>query len=262
LGNRRYIAFGVEPNQRATYELRQSRYEALATTILHEAHRLAKHSERRLELLDVGVNFGLTRRYLEPRMNGLDVRFHGVDLFPHGTEIVYRWEDWTLHHMDLEQGMPDLPSASYDFVVCEQVLEHLHEIGPTICDMRRVLRPGGLMIVGVPIFPFGLHRLRNKAIALVDRISGPRERGHVQAWSLRSFLHEFTGLDDLHVECARGFRIVSGGIIRPLEFTRRWWRFNRWLGERVPSLCIEVQVLLRRAGEASSACGSFVVGAA
>jgi SAM-dependent methyltransferase len=241
-----YTAYGVEPHRRATYELRQSRYVALASAIELEAQAQAKKNRQRVELLDVGVSDGITLRYLEPRMTGLNIGLSGVDLFPLGLDCVYRLPDWKLHRVDLEKGMPSLPSASYDIVVCEQVLEHLHNVQGAIRDLHRVLRPGGLMIVGVPIFPFGLHKARTAAVRAYDRLFGPKERGHVQAWSLRSFLREFSGIEDLHLESARGFRIVSGGILRPLEFTRQWWLLNRWIGAKVPSLCTEVQVLLRR----------------
>ena len=35
-----YVAFGVEPDRRATYELRQSRYQALAVDVAREARKI------------------------------------------------------------------------------------------------------------------------------------------------------------------------------------------------------------------------------
>jgi hypothetical protein len=45
----------------------------------------------------------------------------------------------------------------------------------------------------------------------------------------------------------RGFRIISGGLLRPLENYRWWWRFNRRLGARLPAACIEAQIIARKA---------------
>jgi hypothetical protein len=50
----------------------------------------------------------------------------------------------------------------------------------------------------------------------------------------------------LEIEQVRGFRIVSGGPLRPLESYRWWWQFNRRLGARLPSLCTEVQVVAQK----------------
>jgi hypothetical protein len=67
----------------------------------------------------------------------------------------------------------------------------------------------------------------------------------VQAFSKASFLAVIRRHCDAEIEFlqTRGFRIVSGGILRPLEYRRWWWKLNRWIGSQVPSLCIEVQVL-------------------
>jgi hypothetical protein len=72
-------------------------------------------------------------------------------------------------------------------------------------------------------------------------------RGHVQAWSKASFLRLVRQTcPNLTIETTRGFRIISGGILRPLEYLRWWWRFNRLLGRLVPSLCIEIQVVAQK----------------
>ncbi len=44
----------------------------------------------------------------------------------------------------------------------------------------------------------------------------------------------------------RGFRIISGGILRHLEHFRWWWKFNRWLAAKVPALCIEIQAIMEK----------------
>ena len=44
----------------------------------------------------------------------------------------------------------------------------------------------------------------------------------------------------------RGFRVVSGGLLAPLENYRWWWRFNRWLGALFPAACIEAQIILEK----------------
>ncbi len=243
-----HLAYGAEPNRRATYELRQSRYDALGDPIAEEALRIQREHGRRCRLLDVGVYDGVSRRYIEIRDGADNIDFEAVDIFPNGPEFVYKHEDWKLHNINLLEGMSSLESDSYDVVICEQVLEHLTDVRPAITGMVRVLKPGGLMIVGVPIFPEGAHLFRKHVGPITDKIFKVKKiRGHVQAWSLRTFVREFQIVPDLKIQKKRGFRIVSGGILRPLEFSRRWWKWNRIMGETVPGLCTEVQLVCRKA---------------
>lgn len=242
-----HLAYGVEPNRRATFELRQSRYQALGETVAGEARKRGASETNRLTLLDVGVFDGVSRRYIEAYPESAFIDFEAVDIYPLGKEYVYKHDQWKLHECDLHQGLPDLKSNAYDIVICEQVLEHLHQVQPAIRDMVRVLKPGGLFIVGVPIFPDGAHLIRRHLVPILDRaLKVKKQRGHVQAWSLRTFRREWGKCPNIRFENARGFRIISGGILRPLEFTRAWWRFNRAIGSAVPGLCTEVQLLGRK----------------
>ncbi len=242
-----YLAYGVEPNRRATFELRQSRYHALGEEVGKEIRRILATENRKIKLLDVGVFDGVSRRYIEAYPESSHIDFEAVDLYPLGHEFVYKNEEWKLHKFDLLQGMPGLDTDAYDIVICEQVLEHLCETGPAIKDLVRVLKPGGLLIVGVPIFPEGVHLFRKHLVPVLDKLLKVKKiRGHVQAWSLRTFMKEWNTHKDITIEQKRGFRIVSGGPFRWLEFKRAWWKMNRVVGAVVPGLCTEVQLIGRK----------------
>jgi 2-polyprenyl-3-methyl-5-hydroxy-6-metoxy-1,4-benzoquinol methylase len=246
-------AFGVEPGY-APFRLRQARYQALGEDIATLAQEHRQMTGRPLDLLDVGCGDGLTMRYVEPHPGAADVRYHGVDRFTRGTEEVYKVEQWRLRKVDLERGMPQVDSDRYDVVVCEQVLEHLHGCEGAIDELVRVVRPGGLLIVGVPIFPHGVHLLRRHLVPRMDRILGVKKvRGHVQAFSKATFCRLLEETGELKIEEVRGFRVVSGGPLRPLEYCRWWWQLNRRIGAAVPSLCVEIQVLARKRPRAAQA---------
>lgn len=251
-----YIAFGAQPERRATYELRQARYYALGEDIAREAARIGSDEARRCSLLDVGVFDGVSRRFAELHPGNEFIDYEGVDIYPYGVELVYKHQDWKLHNINLLGGMPGLASDSYDIVVCEQVLEHLSVVQPAIKDLVRVLKPGGLLIVGVPIFPERLHLIRKHVVPVTDRLFRlSRVRGHVQAWSLRTFTRELRDVPELEITQRRGFRIVSGGILRPLEFTRWWWRWNVLIGSLLPAFCAEVQLVCRKKAISQSTTG-------
>ncbi|MDZ4852041.1 MAG: class I SAM-dependent methyltransferase [Pirellulaceae bacterium] len=247
-----HVAYGVEPDRRATYELRQSRYQALGEDVVAEVRRIQTTEKRRVKLLDVGVYDGVSRRYIEAYSEAEQIDFEAVDLYPNGPEFVYKHDQWKLHEFNLLGGMPGLETDCFDIVICEQVLEHLPEVQPAIQDLVRVLKPGGLLIVGVPIFPEGAHLFRKHCTPVLDKLLKVKKiRGHVQAWSLRTFMKEWQPQHDLQIENARGFRIISGGVLRPLEFSKIWWKMNRAIGSVVPGLCTEVQLLGRKATKAA-----------
>ncbi len=238
-------AFGVEPGY-APFRLRQARYQALAEAVAEYARC---HHDRPLQLLDVGMGSGRSMRYIQAQSGVDHLEFSGVDLFPHGEEHIHNRPQWTVYHANLEEGLSFLDSSAYDIVLCEQVLEHMQNAAGMLAELERVLRPGGLIVLGVPIFPHGLHLIPYYGKPLMERLLLPPEKyrtvthGHVQAFSLATFLQMIRENTQLEVEASRGFRIVSGGPLRALEYHEWWYRWNRRIGAALPSLCTETQVI-------------------
>jgi SAM-dependent methyltransferase len=89
------------------------------------------------------------------------------------------------HHMDLTKlGLPD---QSFDAVVCSHVLEHIPDDGAALSELRRVTRPGGLVILQHPI-------MRNWDTYEDADIQTPEERrrqfgqeDHVRVYGERDF---------------------------------------------------------------------------
>jgi ubiquinone/menaquinone biosynthesis C-methylase UbiE len=235
-------AFGVEPGY-APYRLRQARYYELGMDVAQFAAEIHQREARRVHLLDVGVGKGVTRMYTEVHPGAEHIEYHAVDNYSHGEDRVYKYDEWQHNKIDLEAGLPGLPSDHFDIVICEQVLEHLHHAPSTLGELSRVVRPGGMLMVGVPIFPHGPHLIRKHVVPFFDRLTNHKPRPHVQAFSKRSFLQLVRQQCDVAIHRTRGFRIVSGGILRPLENCRWWWRMNRQIGKIVPGLCVEIQVV-------------------
>ena len=238
-------AFGIDPTRPERYSLRQSRYEALAADISAWAGEAA-HRGDTLSLLDIGCGWGPLLRYLDTKPHFDRLRVSAADVVD---AALYRKDAYAEYFIgDLTGGYPEIPSGHYDVVVCEQVLEHLAALDTAIATLVRVLRPGGRLVIGVPIFLPPLHLARKHLVPMLPRMLRPDDSTHQQAFSLGSFLRELRKEPALSVETMRGFRIISGGLLRPLENYRWWWRFNRRLGELVPAACIEIQIILKKAG--------------
>ncbi len=242
-------AFGVDPRRREFYSLRQSRYDALAEDISQWAGA-AVSAGTALTVLDVGCSSGLALRHLEGKPHFGNLVLSGADL---KEESVYKRNLYREFFTgDLMQGYPQIPSNAYDAVICEQVLEHLSELPMAIATLERVLRPGGRLIVGVPIFVPPLAIMRRHVVPVLDRITRRRKkRGHLQAFSVASFLNVMNKHSALNLIEVRGLRIFSGGMLRTLENYRWWWKFNRWLGAQVPALCIEIQAIMEKPAKAA-----------
>ena len=238
------LAFGVDPRRSEKFSLRQSRYHALSLDVSRLAGEAKKRGER-LRLLDIGVSVGVSMRYIEVQPHADNIDYYGADLVAHD---LYKNEKWKKIYVgDFMEGYPEIEDEAFDVVICEQVLEHLPVIETAIKTLERLLKPGGTLIVGVPIFVDGLDMARKYIVPVIDKVTkNPKVRGHVQAFSLRTFKKHLRRNTALDLQESRGFRIISGGILKPLENKEWWWRFNRSLGAKVPALCIEVQVRAKK----------------
>ena len=238
------LAFGVDPKRAERYSLRQSRYNAAAQDINAWASSIAA-SGGTVALLDVGCGGGSLLRHLENEPNFGAIEVSATNFYESHTYKQHAYRDYTI--CDLTKPCPELPSDAYDIVVCEQVLEHLSDLDVVFDTLSRVLKPGGKLILGVPTFMPPLHLIRKHVVPRADLLlGGKKSRGHVQAFSMWSFLRHVAEAPRLRVLEVRGFRIISGGVLRPLENYKWYWRLNRQLGRWMPWACVEIQVLLEK----------------
>ena len=234
------LAFGTEP-ARHKYRLRLSRYQGLAEALAAHVRAPRPGGSPVVELLDVGVGNGRTLRYCEAAGVADRMAFHGVDNSPRRLSSVYGGARWTLTQADVQAGLP-YPDGRFGAVVCEQLLEHVPDPEAVAREMVRVLAPGGLLVVGVPIFRPALAFLRRTVVPRIDRLFDIR-RDHVQVFTRGSICRLLGRVGGLTVRDVRGFRVASGGPFRFLENFHLWYRFHRFLGRHLPGWCIEVQVL-------------------
>jgi len=233
-------AFGVDPTRRERYSLRQARYDAAAEDIDAWAGQAAREGKT-LSVLDVGCKKGTMLRHLEHRLHFDNIRLSGSDITSYEVHNRNLYQEVVIS--DLMAGQPEIRSESFDVVICEQVLEHLARIDLAIESLERVLKPGGRLIVGVPIFVPALAFLRRRYVALTLARDPQRYWSHIQSFSLKTFLRAMRRHSQLELVEARGFRIVSEGLVAPLENHRWWWKLNRRVGAAIPSVCTEVQAI-------------------
>jgi ubiquinone/menaquinone biosynthesis C-methylase UbiE len=136
-------------------------------------------------LLEVGCGGGHVLR-LFPEADAVGVDVSGVMLDKARKTLAQ--QRVTLHQGELaELG---LPRASFDRLICTEVLEHVAEPGALLAEMRRLLRPDGIAVVTMPNDPLimqlqeavkrtGLHRL-----PLFGRVAWGGDKYHLHQWQL------------------------------------------------------------------------------
>ena len=93
--------------------------------------------------LEVGCGTGLILRHLPAGAIGLDLN-------PRNLERLKRYVPEAKGQLcDVEAGIP-YPDASFDLVVAAEVLEHLIYPEKVVSEIRRVLKPGGVLVGSVP----------------------------------------------------------------------------------------------------------------
>lgn len=108
---------------------------------------LADHVGRQVSILDAGCGGGLVSLALARlghNVTGVDASEAGVS---HATKAAVagglqnaRFEVGSIYSLQY-------PPASFDAVVCADVLEHLTDLPAALRELRRVLRPGGILLM-------------------------------------------------------------------------------------------------------------------
>jgi SAM-dependent methyltransferase len=125
---------------------------------------------RERRILDAGCGTGAILQ----RLGNSDKNF-GIDLAPEAIAICRERGLENVRQADI----CDLPFAdnSFDAVICSSVIYHewVSDVGAAIREMRRVLSPGGVLIVNVPAFRF-LRSAHDVAVMTARRFRKPELR--------------------------------------------------------------------------------------
>jgi SAM-dependent methyltransferase len=210
---------------------------------------LQKHDGR---VLDLGCGDGFLLAEVD-RIGDLSARgweLHGADYSPAVLADARRWP-YTFEQCNLEEGAP-YPDDTFDIVIASQLIEHLYDPDHLLREARRILRPGGQVLLTTPnlqawynraLFAAGIQPIFYETSTKSSYIgAGPLARvkrspdpvGHVRVFNRRALL-------DLLV--SEGFRPVElrGARFERIPATRLDRLFNRF-----PSLASNLVVLATR----------------
>jgi SAM-dependent methyltransferase len=227
------LAFGLLPAHRK-YELRQARYTEMIPALADHLRALGKNAR----VLDVGSGNGEAKIVLDSVAR--DAEWTGVEFARDRVEVCKRLGYARIvDDVNLEQAPLPLPDGAFDVVIASHILEHLENARAAFADWYRVLKPGGLMLIGVPmhlVVVSWIMRLRY-------RLFGRRPFQHCVFFSLPSLRRFLSGYE---VQRIWGFRVLSARRQLPLEDWRWFYRASMWIGRRFPNLTQEVNVLVKK----------------
>jgi SAM-dependent methyltransferase len=226
--------FSGELNKRR-YPVRALRYWWLNLVIHEEAAKL----ETAPVITDIGCDTGIIKRFILPVEGS---QWIGLDIITDRPGLdTARYDE--LHKCDFDEGLP-LADASVDIAIFSHVLEHLPRPEFTMAEVFRIVKPGGLVLLGVPTAPKFIGKLREKQFAK-QLASGKRIRGqHIHVfWNDR--LRELAERTGFRVEFCSGTSLIRKKGSK-LEDYASWIRFNQIGAALFPSLGQELCMQLRR----------------
>jgi len=130
-----------------------------------------------IRVLDVGFGFGNDLFLMAKEAKNKYVSFFGIDIDPKHVEYVQRRADFEGYsNVKVYQGeIQGLSSqffpATFDFIVCSEVVEHLQEPDKAILEFSRLLVPGGWAVVTTP-------NARNAISILVNLLKIKKKQGN------------------------------------------------------------------------------------
>ncbi len=261
---RQVKAFGAEWSY-VYYRARLIRYVHMAQAIMDEVRRL----DRCVRLLDIGSGKGRlawycraprkwssrpVSRYSRTRKVHPDpvreelfsrIEWHGLDVDLKRMRQARDTGTYVMSMGNIDVGLP-YADDTFDIVVASHVLEHVDYPETGIRELHRVLKPGGMAIVGVPIYDPVLRLLRLAIGPLMDgyfRLRKGHDVGHHTIFTLGSLKRL---MKDFEIEDVRGFRMGRGQVLISLEDSRLLYDLNIWWGRTFPALSPEVNVIGRK----------------
>jgi len=163
-------------------------------------------------LLDIGCWDG---RLLEKlRDAGLYKELAGIDIVEAGVDLA-REKGFNAQVVDLNAGVIPFPDQHFDAVTMLAVLEHVFDPYSIIREIRRILRPGGTLIVDVP----NAASVTNRARILLGRIP---VTSYDTGWD-GGHLHYFTKHALDHFLQSEGFDILARKTTGGSPHFREWW---------------------------------------
>jgi SAM-dependent methyltransferase len=220
------------------YELFMERYRHAAEFVSPQLAELEMP-----KALDVGSGPGHLKVFFDHEKT---MEWHGIEVREEMVEecgaLGYR-----MHTHNIDKGRFPFEDETFDLVACLHVLEHLKNPAEALREIARIVKCGGLLVLGVPTKPLfiaGAVQLYYRTRQLWNREYG-RTCNSYSAHSFRRMLRSTLGTQ-YEVKDFRGFRLFSARKLLPLENQKWFYKISRWIGKTLPGITPEINVILQK----------------
>ena len=149
------------PGPRAVIQGRWEVFESALRAYQASTLDITGHPECRI--LDAGCGDGINLLGLGQitERNGWRAKIYGVDYNPKRVERA-RHSHQIVEVINASLASLPYPDGWFSVIICNQVLEHIPDPQLVLQELARVLRKGGVLVLGVPNEGCALARLRNR----------------------------------------------------------------------------------------------------
>ncbi len=179
------------------------------------------------KVLEVGAWDGSTVRFYKEKSNS---QFYGLDL---DLDIMANAKKDLVDAKacDLNGGTIPWGDNFFDCVVCGEIIEHIFDTDHLLNELKRVLKPGGKLILSTPnlssfvnrgFILFGLQPLATEVSSRHSHFGNPFRKDRVPAGHIRNFTYrsfkEIVQFHDLEIEAAYSIGFTQKAVFKQLEW--------------------------------------------
>lgn len=135
------------------------------------------NSKESFRILDLGLGVGTDIKNIRAKLDPRKVEYYGLET--DSSYISHSRKIAKVFKIDIEHQKIPAANAYFDIVIANQIIEHTKEIFWIFSEISRVLKPKGIVIVGIP----NLASFHNRILLLLGlqpsciEILGPHVRG-------------------------------------------------------------------------------------
>lgn len=187
-----------------------------------EVAALIRHGVPEGRGLDLGCGDGLLTAIIDDNLQGRRL-WVGIDPDPAEVALAAQTGLYASCHNASGAHLPFEPN-SFDFAISNSVLEHIPNLPPVLCEVARVLKPGGQFLFTVPSDSFHA-ALRGPIRPGIERgaylAALDRRCAHVRYWGDQTWSEELK---------KAGLRLTSATPYLDRRQTQRWETLSRFTG--------------------------------